>query len=131
MKEVFVEYMALPAIKDGVASFYSSFEDNKCVEPAKDYVSGRCHTVGEELDELAISVGFMTLQQFQEIHGVNSLNTYGYQLSIAVGRALLGKGIVLNIDGEDVLFRCNQNKFYLWPKSKREYLYLEEKVQSF
>ncbi|MGD6842185.1 hypothetical protein ACQCVH_06640 [Bacillus infantis] len=131
MREIEVNYMALPDIKDGVASFYNSYRDTKCAEPAKDYASGRCHVTWDELDSLALQAGFITREQFREVHGEHSLNEYGYQLSMAVGKVLLREGICLEINGEKVRFRCKEDRFCLWPKSRREFLVLDYHIQSF
>ena len=54
----------MPDIEDGVASFYENYTDKRCIEPSKPYITGRCHTTGNEMDELAIRVGFKTCAEF-------------------------------------------------------------------
>jgi hypothetical protein len=97
MREVIVRYLSLPDIEDGVSSFYEQYSDKRCIEPSKSYISGRCHTTDDELDELALTVGFMTRKDYATERKRNKhtswKNTYGSELSMAVGKALEKEGI--------------------------------------
>jgi hypothetical protein len=122
MKEVFVRYLSLPDIENGVASFYENYTDKKCIEPSKPYISGRCHTTGNEIDELAMKVGFMTRAEFAAEQKKNKKsswkNSYGTALSLEVGKALESEGITLIINGELIKFRCPKVEFVGWPWKK-------------
>ena len=121
MRKVLVRYMSFPDIEGGVSSFYEHENDKRCAEPSKPYTSGICHTVGEELDELALKVGFKTRKDFsQEYNNKSWKNKYGEELSVYVGNELESAGIVVRINGEDVLFQCPENEFVTWPRSKHK-----------
>lgn len=119
MKEVIVRYIGFPDIEDGVSGFYEYYGVKRCAEPSKSYISGLCHTINEELDELAVQVGFKTRKEFSQEHKNRSWkNAYAIELAPVVGKALEKEGIVLNIDGDKILFRCPKNEFVTWPGNK-------------
>ncbi|MHC8965596.1 hypothetical protein [Priestia aryabhattai] len=122
MQEVVVRYLSLPDIEDGVAGFYKHYHDKRCVEPSKSYSSGRCHTTGYEIDELAAKVGFMTRKEYavkrKSQKYSNWKNAYGSELSMAIGKALETKGLIWNINGHNILFRCPRGEFVGWPWRK-------------
>lgn len=121
MRKVVVRYMIFPSIEQGVSGFYEHENDKRCIDPSKPYKSGVCHTVGEELDELAGKVGFITREEFaSEFNSQYWKNAYGQELSTFVGKALESKGIVMNINGEDVLFQCPENEFVTWQVRKHK-----------
>lgn len=111
--------MVFPDIEGGVSGFYEYDDDSRCVEASIFYKSGRCHTVGDGLDELALKVGFRTRKVFAEELGKKSWeNEYGKALSLAVGRKLERDGILMVIDGDEVLFQCLEGEFVSWPRQK-------------
>jgi len=119
VKEVLVRYIGFPNIEGGVSGFYECYGDKRCAQPSKPYSSGQCHINGEELDELALKVGFKTRRDFaQERKNKSWKNEYAIELSPIVGKKLESEGVILEINGEDVLFRCPQNEFITWPGSK-------------
>ncbi|MEH7125860.1 MULTISPECIES: hypothetical protein [unclassified Bacillus (in: firmicutes)] len=119
MIEVLVKYISFPDIEDGVSSFYHYSTDKGCSEPNKPYTSGYCHTIAEELDELAVKVGFTTRSEFAaELQTKYWKNAYGKELSQYVGKALESTGITLNINGTDIIFKCPENEFVLWPAKR-------------
>ncbi|AZB44657.1 hypothetical protein CEF21_21500 [Bacillus sp. FJAT-42376] len=121
-KEITVRYMVFPDIEDGVSGFYANGQDSGCVEPTKPYSSGVCHTLGHELDEIALKAGFQTREEFaadRESNGhKNWKNAYGKELSSAVGKMLEIKGIEWEIDGEKLLFQCAKGEFTVWPRGR-------------
>ncbi|WP_277586510.1 hypothetical protein [Psychrobacillus antarcticus] len=119
MKEVQVRYIGFPDIEDGVSGFYEYYGDKRCAEPSKSYISGLCHTNNEELDELALQVGFKTRKEFLQERKTRSWkNAYAIELAPIVGKALENEGIILNINGVNVVFRCPKNEFVTWPGNK-------------
>ncbi len=66
MKTVIVRYLSFSSVSNGVSGFYGYDHDQRCTQPGKRYKHGWCHTEGEELDELALRVGFMTREQFAQ-----------------------------------------------------------------
>ncbi|WP_456272422.1 hypothetical protein [Bacillus sp. AK031] len=119
-----VRYMSLPDIEDGVSGFYGNYKDKRCIEPSKPYPNGKCHTTGDELDELARKVGFWTREEYAEKRKKPRYsswkNSYGHDLSSAVKEALESNGIVWNIDGQEVLFQCPKGEFIRWPGKRYE-----------
>jgi hypothetical protein len=122
MKEVKVRYLCLPDIEDGVSGFYEYHTDKKCTEPSKSYSSGRCHTTEEELDELAVKVGFLTRDAYVAERKKNKFkswkNAYGTELSVAVGNALETNGVVWKVNESNILFQCPKGEFIPWPANK-------------
>ncbi|RFU61113.1 hypothetical protein [Peribacillus glennii] len=120
MEEVLVRYMSFPDIEDGVTSFYHFATDKRCAEPSKRYTSSTCHTLGDELDELALKVGFKKREAFAKERKKRSWkNSYAKELSAIVGSVLETQGIVWHVDGKDILFRCPKDEFISWPKNKK------------
>lgn len=117
-KRIAVRYMVLPGIERGISGFYEYPTDQNCVEPNKPYENGVCHTIGDELDMLAILVGFKPRSKFAKEHGNNNLNAYGEKLSAYVKEALETNGLGWMINGELVHFYSPPGEFVLWPKSK-------------
>ncbi|OES44596.1 hypothetical protein [Domibacillus iocasae] len=117
MKRITVRYMVFPDIEGGVSGFYEYDHDSHCVEPSISYKSGRCHTVGDGLDELALKAGFQTRKVFAADLGKKSWkNEYGKALSLAVGRKLERDGILMVINGDEALFQCPEGEFVPWPR---------------
>lgn len=120
-KRIAVRYMVLPGIKKGVSGFYEYAGDSNCVKPNKPYESGVCHTIGDELDMLALLVGFQTREDFVKEHrGGSWLNAYGEKLSEHVKAALETKGLGWMINDELVHFYSPPGEFVLWPKNKNQ-----------
>ncbi|WP_338778784.1 hypothetical protein [Metabacillus sp. FJAT-52054] len=92
------------------------------MEPTKPYSSGVCHTIGHELDEIALKAGFQTREEFAADRESNGdkywKKSYGKELSAAVGKRLESKGIEWEIDGEKLLFRCLKGEFVPWPRKR-------------
>lgn len=124
MREILVRYISFPDIEDGVSSFYEYFGDGRCTEPSQPYVSGRCHTKEQGLDELALKVGFMTRKEFSEERRKKNFNSwknaYGEELSLFVGKLLETEGIVWNVSGVNVLFKCPKGEFVPWPGKRHK-----------
>ncbi|WP_416145256.1 hypothetical protein [Planococcus koreensis] len=119
-KRIAVRYMVLPGIKKGVSGFYANPKDTNCVKPNKPYEDGVCHTIGDELDMLALLVGFKTREEFAKEHGGKSwLNAYGTKLSEHVKDALETKGVGWMVNDELVHFYSPPGEFVLWPNSDR------------
>lgn len=122
MKMVTVRYLSFPSVTDGISAFYEYVHDQRCAQPSKRYEHGWCHTEGEELDELALKVGFMTREKFaweRRRHGKTSWkNAYATELSVVVGKVLEQEGIFLNVNGVDVVFHCPRGEFVTWPAKK-------------
>lgn len=117
VKEIAVRYMVLPGIKKGVSGFYEHEGDSNCVKPNKRYEDGVCHTIGDELDALALMVGFKSRAEFAKEHNNKSwLNAYGRELSKYVKESLETTGIGWEVDGESVHFYSPPGEFVLWPK---------------
>ncbi|WP_163151627.1 hypothetical protein [Anoxybacillus sp. MB8] len=124
MGMVIVRYLAFPSVTNGISVFYEHDGDSRCAQPSKRYKHGWCHTEGEELDELALKVGFMTREQFaqeRKRQGKTSWkNAYAEQLSIFVGQALEQEGIIWDVNGVRVLFICPRGEFIPWFTTKKE-----------
>lgn len=121
VKEIAVRYMVLQGIEDGISGFYEKTKDKNCVKPNKPYKCGACHTKGDEMDKLALVVGFKTREEFakefaKEYKNDNWPNAYGRELSKYVKDTLETKGIDWEVNGESVRFYSPPNEFVLWPK---------------
>lgn len=121
-KRIAVRYMVLQGIENGIGGFYEYANDRKCVKPNKPYgKDGVCHIIGDELDLLALQVGFKTRADFAKEHkGQSWLNAYGEKLSVYVKSALETKGIGWMVNDELVHFYSPPGEFVLWPKKKYE-----------
>lgn len=118
-KRVAVRYMVLPGIMDGISGFYETADDKRCVTPNKPYKSGVCHTIGDELNMLALLVGFQTRADFAKGHPSKSwANDYGTKLSEHVKEILETKGLGWKVDDELVHFYSPPGEFVLWPQNK-------------
>lgn len=118
-KRIAVRYMVMQGIENGISGFYRHQDDPRCAEPNKPYENGVCHTVGDELDMLALMAGFKTRDEFAREHGGKYwLNDYGKALSRHVKEVLETKGLGWMVDGELVHFYSPPGEFVLWPKSQ-------------
>lgn len=123
-KRVAVRYMVMQGIKAGISGFYEDAYNSKhCAEPNKPYddtgKNNFCHTIGDELDELAQLVGFKKRDDFAKDRGNSAwLNDYGEQLSEHVKEVLETTGLDWIVNGEQVHFYSPPGEFVLWPKSK-------------
>lgn len=124
MKMVTVRYLSFPSVTHGISAFYEYVHDQRCAQPSKRYERGWCHTEGEELDELALKVGFMTREKFakeRRRQGKTSWkNAYATELSVVVGKVLEQRGIFWNVNGVEVLFCCPEGEFVTWFTKKGE-----------
>lgn len=122
MQKVIVRYLSLPDIENGVSGFYEYYHYNRCTEPSEPYKNGRCHTTGADIDGLAKKAGFVTRKEYaaerKRQKYTSWKNAYGSKLSLAVGETLEKDGIVWNINGNDILFRCPKGEYVGWPWKK-------------
>ncbi|WP_114571700.1 hypothetical protein [Exiguobacterium flavidum] len=111
MKQIDVCSVKFPSIEGGIASFYRKADDASCAEPSRPSDHGCCHLVGEELDELAVKLGFLTRDAYAKWFGPGWEGYYGQELSRKIGQTLETFGIVLEIKGEAVQFVCSPGEF--------------------
>jgi len=111
MRQVDVRCVRFPSIAEGIVSFYHETDDVSCAEPNRPSDHGCCHLAGEELDELAVKLGFLTRDAYAKWFGHGWESYYGQELSPKIGQALETFGIVLDIKGEAVQFICSPGEF--------------------
>lgn len=117
-------YICFPDNEDGIMGFYQEPTDSKCWRPWYRYEHsekswGFCHIRNSnEMNELARRYGAMTKDEYiqeRENDGFKTWkNAYKGYLSNHLGNILQEEGILLEIDGKDILFCCPKGFFVPW-----------------
>ncbi|MDN7241688.1 hypothetical protein QWY14_07775 [Planococcus sp. N028] len=120
-KRIAVRYMVFQGTKNGISGFKEYRNDSNCVEPNKPYKNGVCHTIGDELDMLAMVAGFKTRDQFAKEHGGKSwLDDYSENLSRHMKEVLETTGVGWMVNEELVHFYSPPGEFVMWQKKKNK-----------